>query len=75
MGNSQYSDRSLNAVSALGESTAKRYLASSASSRESLELTNLLRILGRSGDHVGKDEMVIIWVPTKGRLQKGRVDG
>ena len=37
-------------------------------SRESLELTNLLGILDRGGDHVGKDGKAIIWAPTKGRL-------
>jgi len=37
-------------------------------SRESSEWINLLRILGRGGDHVRKDIKVIIWVPTKRKL-------
>ena len=37
-------------------------------SRESSKWTNLLRILGRGEDHVRKDKMVIIWVPTKRKL-------
>lgn len=57
-GNSQYSDQSPNAINALGESTAKRYSMSGA--RESSEWTNLLGILGKSGDHVGKDGKKII---------------
>ena len=36
--------------------------------KKSLELTKLLRILDRGGDHMGKDGKVIIWVPTKKRL-------
>ena len=31
-------------------------------------------ILGKSEGHMGKDRNVIIWVPTKGGLQKGSED-